>query len=226
MSASTANHYLASFSHAFTIAVREWEWLDNNPLGKVSRCSLPRGRTRFLSDEERENLLAATRESPSPYLHAVVTVAICTGARFGEIMSLRWDNVDFERHIMRLERTKNGDKRAVPLAPPAMAEIIKLRDQFGTKSIWVFTRSDHKRPIELRKHWFRAIEKAGIQNFRFHDLRHTAASYLAMNGATLLEIAAILGHRTLQMVQRYSHISDQHTADILGKMSEKVFGEK
>lgn len=225
MAASTVNQYMAALSHVFTIAVKEWEWMDENLLFKVRRCKLPKGRTRFLSDEERERLLAACRESKSPYLNAVVTVAICTGARFGEIMGLKWENIDFERRIMRLEQTKNGEKRAVPLAAPAFAEILKLNEARRGDAPWVFRRAgDAKRPIELRKHWFAAIEKAGIENFRFHDLRHTAASYLAMNGATLLEIAAVLGHKTLSMVKRYSHITDQHTSVILEKMTGKMFG--
>jgi integrase len=224
LAASTANHYLAAMSHAFTIAMKEWEWVEDNAFFKIRRCPLPRGRMRFLSDDERERLLAATRESESPYLHAVVIVAICTGARYGEIMTLRWENIDFERRIMRLEQTKNGDKRAVPLAPPAMREILRLREEYGKRSPWVFSRTDKKKPIILIKHWRAAREQAGLKDFRFHDLRHTAASYLAMNGASLLEIGAILGHRTLQMVQRYSHVTDQHTAKILEKMTTNILG--
>jgi integrase len=227
MASSTVNQYMAGLSQVFSIAVKEWEWMDENPMQKVRRCKLPKGRTRFLSDAERERLLAACRESTSPYLYAVVVVAICTGARFGEILGLRWEDIDFDRRIMRLEQTKNGEKRAVPLAAPAFAEVLKLREARRGEAPWVFRRScDTKRPIELRKHWFIAIKKAGIADFRFHDLRHTAASYLAMNSASLLEIAAVLGHKTLAMVQRYSHITDQHTSAILDRMTGKVFGDE
>lgn len=226
LAGSTINHYLAALSHVFTLAVKEWEWMEDNPISKVRRCKLPKGRTRFLSDNERERLLAACRESSSPYLYAVVMVAICTGARFGEILSLRWEDVDFERRIMRLLQTKNGDMRGVPLAAPAFAEILKLREARRGDAPWVFRRAcDGARPIEIRKHWFAARKKAGLHDFRFHDLRHTAASYLAMNGATLLEIAAVLGHKTLSMVKRYSHITDQHTSVILNRMTEKVFND-
>lgn len=77
--------------------------------------------------------------------------------------------------------------------------------------------------MEIRKHWYKAMEDAELEDFRFHDLRHSAASYLAMNGATLAEIAEILGHKTLQMVKRYAHLSDQHTAKVVERMNKSIF---
>lgn len=224
-SASTTNQYLAALSHVFTLAMKEWEWVDDNPVTKVRRCKLPAGRTRFLSDTEREKLLEVCRDSPCPYLYPLVMLAICTGARFGEIINLRWVDIDFERRVMRLEQTKNGEKRAVPLAPPAYIEVLKLRENCRERAVWVFARSNGQGPFTVKKYWEAAKEESGLQDFRFHDLRHTAASYLAMNGASLLEIAAVLGHKTLQMVKRYSHITDQHTSVILNKMTGKVFGD-
>ena len=91
------------------------------------------------------------------------------------------------------------------------------------KSDYLFPRSDGKGPIDIRKAWENAREKAGIIDFRFHDLRHSAASYLAMNGAGQLEIAEVLGHKTLQMVKRYSHLSEDHTRDVVEKMNDKIF---
>ena len=79
-------------------------------------------------------------------------------------------------------------------------------------------------PVFIRTPWGKALKEAGIENFKFHDLRHTAASYLAMNGASLAEIAAVLGHKTLQMVKRYVHISNPHTASVVAKMNKKIFG--
>jgi integrase len=87
----------------------------------------------------------------------------------------------------------------------------------------LFPRDDGLAPMEIRKHWNRALREAGIEDFRFHDLRHTAASYLAMNGATLAEIADVLGHKTLQMVKRYAHLSDQHTASVVERMNQNIF---
>src|SRR5262245_53923378 len=89
----------------------------------------------------------------------------------------------------------------------------------------VFPRNDGQEPLDIRSAWEVARTNAGIENFRFHDLRHTAASYLAMSGASLAEIAEILGHKTLQMVQRYAHLSEAHTAAVVGRMTKAVFGE-
>lgn len=224
-SASTTNQYLAALSHLFTLAVKEWEWVQDNPVSKVRRCKLPHGRTRFLLDAEREALLSACRSSRCPYLYPLVLLAICTGARFGELITLKWQNIDFERRLMRLEKTKNGEKRAVPLAPPAYNEMLKLYEARRGGVTWLFPRCDGQAPFTVKKYWESAMREAELENFRFHDLRHTTASYLAMNGATLIEIAAVLGHKTLQMVKRYSHVTDQHTSAILGKMTGKVFGD-
>jgi integrase len=93
------------------------------------------------------------------------------------------------------------------------------------QSDFVFPASKPKRALDITKAWRTALRKAGIENFRFHDLRHSAASYLAMNNASLVEIAAILGHRTLQMVKRYAHVANSHTSSVVRAMNDKVFGK-
>jgi len=224
-SAATVTRYMASLSHAFTIAATEWEWMTTNPMSKVRKPQVQNARVRFLDDAERERLLRACRDSPCPYLYPVVVIALSTGARYSEVMHLRWKDIDLERGIARLEHTKNRDRRALPLTHHALEVVRELHDQHKrTDTDLLFPRADGQAPIELRKHWYRALKEAGIEDFRFHDLRHTAASYLAMNGATLAEIADVLGHRTLQMVKRYAHLSDQHTASVVERMNRSMFG--
>ena len=119
--------------------------------------------------------------------------------------------------------TKNGEDRAVPISLNVydlLKEHSKVRK---INSEFVFAREDGEKPADLRWQWEEAIKKAKIENFKFHDLRHTAASYLAMNGASLLEIADILGHKTMTMVKRYSHLTKKHTAGVLERMNEKQF---
>lgn len=119
--------------------------------------------------------------------------------------------------------TKNGENRAVPISSKAF-ELLKVHSKIRKlKSQYVFARSDGKEPTDLRHQWEEVIKKAKLTDFRFHDLRHTAASYLAMNGATLVEISDILGHKTMQMVKRYSHLTQKHTAEILERMNEQQF---
>ncbi len=236
------NRYLAVLSHAFTIAVREWQWLEDNPLRKVSKLKEPRGRVRFLSDDgaapdgttiegERTRLLKACRESRSPDLYDAVVLALSTGARKMEILGLRWRQVDLKRGLIVLEDTKNDDRRGIPLAGHALEVMRKRAKVMRIDTDLVFPSPEKPKspevpwqPLDPRAAFGAALERAGIEDFRWHDLRHSAASYLAMNGASLPEIAEVLGHKTLQMVKRYSHLSADHTAGVVARMNAKIFG--
>lgn len=224
MANGTVVRYMASLSHAFSLAVKDWQWVDDSPLRKVSKPKEPRGRERFLSDDERTALLQACKASTSRFLYTVVVLALSTGMRRGEIMGLRWNQIDIPRGRILLYETKNNTSRAIPLAGLAltlMSELIKVR---RIDTDLVFYGETGSQPVDLTKPWTTALGKANLTNFRFHDLRHSAASYLAMNGATTIEIAAILGHKTLQMVKRYSHLANSHTSSVVTSMNEKIFG--
>ncbi len=234
----TVNRYVGSLSSVFTYAI-SWGWIEENPVSKVKKLKEPRGRVRFLSDEEHKALLEACKvdDTPqdkdkkekmvtNPNLYIVVVIALTTGARFSEIMNLKWDDVDFNRKLFYFLETKNKERRSVPISQHAydlLQEHKKVR-RINTKL--VFPGIQGNKPLELKRQWENAVEIAGLEDFRFHDLRHTAASYLAMNGASLLEIAHILGHRTLEMTKRYSHLTDQHTAEILERINEVQFNKK
>jgi integrase len=222
-SPATVNRYLTSLSHAFTIAVREWEWLERNPVRRVRKLREPRGRVRFLSESERARLLAACRRSDDGRLFPLVVLALSTGARQGELLRLQWPDVDLERNIAVVHQTKNRERRALPIHGLALQSVRELWSTRNPRSDLVFAGRNGK-GVFPRKPWERALEAAEISDFRFHDLRHSAASYLAMNGATLTEIAEILGHKTLAMVKRYSHLTEQHTSRVVARMNERVFG--
>jgi len=229
---ATVVRYLAALSHAFTIAVNEWGWLDDSPLRKVKKPALPRGRVRFLSEDttdgidgERTRLLKACEESSNPYLYPVVVLALSTGMRQGEIMGLTWEDVDLHQGRATLHETKNGERRVVPLTGKAL-ELLKAHAKVRRLDTSLLFPGKHpQKPMDLRTPWESALKKAGIDDFRFHDLRHSAASYLAMNGASLAEIAEVLGHKTLQMVKRYSHLSEAHTAGVVARMNARIFGQ-
>lgn len=220
---ATQVRYLAALSHALTVAVREWGWLEDNPMRKVRRPTEPRGRVRFLSDAERKALLTACRESENRLLYPVVVLALATGARQGEILGLRWQDVDFGRGVARLEQTKNGERRALPLTGHALKVLREHAKIRRLNTALVFPSASGKTPASLRKPWEAALRQAKIEDFRFHDLRHSCASYLAMNGATPSEIAGVLGHKTLAMVKRYAHLSDQHLSGVVSRMNAKIF---
>jgi integrase len=224
-----ANHtvilYLGTLSHAFTIAVQEWQWCEDNPVRKVTKPKAPRGRVRFLSDQERHQLLAACQASRNPYLHTLVVLALATGARRGELQGLQWPDVDLQRGILTFHETKNGERRAVPLTGQALTLMRQYAKVRRLDTAMIFPGPTGSRPLSIRNAFENAVARAGIADFRFHDLRHTAASYLAMNGASLMEIAEVLGHKTLAMVKRYAHLSEAHTRGVVERMNRAVFGE-
>ena len=215
---------------------------------KVAKPKKPRGRVRFLSEDEtgphgevipgeRTRLLEACRESDSPDLYAAVVLSLATGARQQEILGLTWPQVDFTRRVATLYDTKNGEVRNLPLAGLAL-ELLKERSRVRrTDSNLVFPgrfksrqpgqRLDEappRRPVNLRSSFDAALRRAGIEDFHWHDLRHSTASYLAMNGASLAEIAEVLGHKTLNMVKRYAHLSEAHTSRVVEAMNRRIFG--
>lgn len=220
---ATVNRYLAAISKAFSEAVREMHWMKENPLRSVSKEKEPGGRVRFLSTKEQKALLKACQLSPLKELYLLVLLAVTTGMRRGEILGLRWSDIDLKRNQLVLHKTKNRERRAVPLVPQVSALLKKrLKAKRGDVKL-VFPQPGTNKPLDPR-HWFEmAVEAAGIEDFRFHDLRHTTASYLAMSGATASEIAAVLGHKTLHMVKRYAHLSDVHTSAVVGRMTQKFF---
>ncbi len=219
----TVNRYMATLSHIFSTALNEYEWIEKHPLAKISKLSEPRGRIRFLSDDERERLLEACKASRSKHLYPIVVLALSTGARRGEILNLQWSDIELgkESGKLILYETKNKEIRPLPVMGHALKVLKKLHAQ--KKSAYVFPSHDRQKGVAIRTSWETALKLAEINDFRFHDLRHSAASYLAMNGATLAEIAAVLGHKTLQMVKRYAHLSESHTASVVEKMNQRIF---
>ena len=220
---ATVNRYLATLRYACNVAEAQWGWIQANPVGKQFALREPRGRVRYLSEAERQRLLEACRESSHPELYAIVLVAITAGARRGEILGLRWRDVDLVARRAVLVDTKNGERRALTLVPQVTSALEGL--QVGRRDgDLVFGDPLSQSASQFNAAWREAKEKADIEDFRFHDLRHTAASYLAMNGATLSEIATILGHKTLQMVKRYAHLSEAHVRDVVERTADKVLG--
>lgn len=211
---------------------QKWGWIGaTSPMDGVSRITKAnKERVRFLDEDERIALLEACKASPNPQLYPIVIFALSTGARKNEILKLTLRDLDLKRQVAILRETKNKETRKVPIVhylKVILEEHLKWREALVEEmpggSAYLFPRSDGKEPIDIRKAWENARDAAGIIDFRFHDLRHSAASYLAMNGASQLEIAEVLGHKTLQMVKRYSHLSEDHTRSVVEKMNQSIF---
>lgn len=220
LSAATLNRYQAALSATLTwaqrrrIAPKGW----HNPCRHVELRPERNEVVRYLSDAERTALLAACRGSTWPKLHLLVLLALTTGARRGELEALRWRDIDLERAQAFVHCSKNGDRKVLPLVPAVVDELRRLA---GAPASLVFASS--RRPdvaYNFVSAWQQALKEAGVKAFRFHDLRHSCASALAQSGATLLEIADVLGHRQLSVTKRYSHLATEHKA----KLVNRVFG--
>lgn len=222
-SGPTVNRYLATLSACFVYGVKELQWLELNPCKNVSRASENPGRVRFLSQDELPRLLDACR--PNADLYLAVVLSLTTGGRQSEIMTLRWPQIDFNRRVITLNQgtTKNQDARALPLVGEAFTILQERAKVRSLKDDRIFPPTTEKAEVRnVREAWERALKAAAIADFRWHDLRHTAASYLAMSGVSMVEIAKILGHRTLAMVARYAHLDPSHVVAVGDKLAAQL----
>lgn len=221
------NRYLSPLSCVFQMCIGDWQWMETNPARRVKRERESPGRVRFLSDDERSRLLEVCKASRSPNLYPLVVLALSTGMRRGEITNLTWEQVDLPKAALILDDTKNQERRRVAvrgLALELMREHARVR-RIDTNLVFPGEKTYRTgKPFELQVYWREAVSKANLKDFRFHDLRHSCASCLAMTGASLLEIAEVLGHKTLQMVKRYSHLAETHTASVVERMNKQIFG--
>jgi len=217
---ATINRYASAIASPLTWVIRRRiapKGFDH-PVRRLEHNPEKAEKTRFLSDDERTRLLAACKASKWPRLYLLVLLAITTGARKGELLALRWQDVDLVRKVAHVARTKNGDEKVLPLVAAVLEELERLR---GAPGALVFaSRLSHLRPMAFESRWHEALKAARVRACRFHDLRHTCASYLAQNGATLLEIADQLGHRQMSMTKRYSHLASGHRSALI----ERVMG--
>lgn len=233
-SAASVVRRMAVFSHVLSTAVKEWQWLPESPMGRVSKPKVNNNRTRFLSVDELALLLKSTSASTSAELHIIVVMAIATGMRYSEIMNLHWSDLIFSDNenaaLIVLKETKNGTQRGIPLSSFALQLVKAWRQQKfpdgnvpSPGSLLFPSQKKSDRPTSIRTAWRTALKQSTVKKFRFHDLRHTAASYLAMSGATASEMSEILGHKDLQMVKRYAHLSRDHITSVLTKMNDARF---
>jgi integrase len=218
LSGSTLNRYTSAISSVITWAIRRRiapKGFDH-PVRRVELKAEGQAKTRFLSDDERARLLVACKANSWPRLYVLVLLALTTGARKGELQGLRWQDVDAGRSVLHVGRSKNGDPKVLPIVPAALEQLEQLR---GAPGGLVFpSRLNALRPMDFTSHWHAALKAAKVRDFRFHDLRHSCASYLAQQGASLLEIADLLGHRQISMSHRYAHLATSHRAALVHRV--------
>jgi len=203
---STVNRELATLKHMFSKAI-EWGFIKENPAKPVKLFKENNRRLRFLSEEEINKLLSACHG----YLKDIVIVALNTGMRRGEIFNLKWQDIDFELKLIHVADSKNNESRDIPMNETLYKTLKALKDKAEPGQQYVFINPRTSKPYDDVKTSFKsALKRAAIENFTFHDLRHTFASHLVMNGVDLMTVKELLGHKDIKMTMRYSHLSPDH----------------
>lgn len=206
MKAASVCRYLGIMQHALDIAIRDWELpLPSNPVRDVRRPVIRNRRERRITTDERAALLDAAAKYRNPLLRPLIVLALETAMRRGELLAIRWADVDARLSVIRLRTSKNGHARTVPLSPMALDVLNNLRpaqDVVDAREL-VFPLKGNA--VQLA--WGRIVTRAGISDLRFHDMRHEAISSLFERGFSLPEVALISGHRDTRMLLRYTHLS-------------------
>jgi integrase len=216
-STATVNRYMQAISAVFTWVIEQRlcpkGWV--HPCRGIKRLPDAKERVRFLDADERTRLYAAVKESEYPRLYALTLLALKTGARRGELLALTWRDIDLDKGIATLGKTKNGDRRTLVLLPDVVEALTPFKSSDPTRYVFGSVRSKYQRPTSIDSAWRDAVARAKIRNFKFHDLRHCCASYMAQAGIPLNVIAEVLGHRKLDMTKRYAHLTTQTKASAM-----------
>lgn len=211
VASSTVLRELNTIGHAIETARREWGLtIPQNPVKMIRRPKAPRPRERRLHPGEEERLLAAAGAGRSPWMRLLIILAIETAMRQGEILSLRWSDVNLETRIAHLEATKNGERRDVPLSSRALKALQELAEQRVDDRVIPSTKS------AVGQAWLHLRARAGSPDLHYHDLRHEAVTRLLERGLNVIEVSTISGHKELRMLQRYAHLKAVDLVERLG----------
>lgn len=222
---NTVRLELALLSHLFTIAIKEWRvGLFYNPVANIRKPSPGKGRDRRLTTDEEITLFKACDKHSNPMLGWIARIALYTGMRAGEIKSLTRSQVNLNKRTVHLTETKNGSSRTVPLTRQA-TEVFRMALNNPVRPLdtdLIFWgepgREGIRRPYEFRPAWVRTLKRAGIQGLHFHDLRHEAVSRLVEAGLGDQEVSAISGHKSMQMLKRYTHLRAEDLVERLDRV--------
>ena len=209
VSGTTVKKELQIISHSLEIGRKEWGINKKNVVLDVTKPREPRGRERRLEGDEERRLLEALSNSDNYWIRPLVELAIETGMRRGELLLLTWQNIDVKRRTALLPITKNGDSRTIPLSSKSIRILNYLPRHMSGRLFPISSEA-------LRGVWRRTTNKLGIEDLRFHDLRHEATSRFFEKGLNVMEVAAITGHKDLRMLQRYTHLRAEDLAKKLG----------
>lgn len=202
----TINREFAMLSKAFSLAWKRWEWCKENPCSKVQKELENNRIDRWLTPKEEERLMFHSQGYLDGQLPEIIILALHTAMRQGEILNLRWQDVDLFRKVIIVSKTKNKEPKTIPMTD-TLYELLKDKSKVVSMSGFIFvSRSGTKiDPSKLQMKFRKTLKMAEIERFRFHDLRHTAATRMVQAGVDLYTVSKILGHRDLSTTQRYAH---------------------
>lgn len=211
---ATVNRDVACLKHMFNLAV-DWDFLKVNRLLRVKKYKEPPGRVRYLTKEEEERLINCCK----PHLKPIVITAFNTGMRRGEILNLKWSDIDFANLSITIIKTKNNEIRRVPINQTLYDELQRLPK---SESGYVFCDANGRPYGDIKNSFNRAVKDAGLKDFVFHSIRHSAASWLVMKGVDIRSVQELLGHKDIKMTMRYSHLSNTHLLEAIRKLDLKT----
>lgn len=215
---SSINRYLAELRTVFSKAI-QWGYAESNPVHAVKLEKENNQRVRFLTHGEIEKLIKAA----VPHLRPIIQTALRTGMRRGEILKLKWDQVNLPARIITVTHTKNQEGKQIPI-DKVLHPLLSERPS-RSHSEYVFPNRKGKPYRDVKRSFPAAVQLAGIKNFRFHDLRPTFASHLVMNGADLATVKELLGHKDIKMTLRYSHLSPAHKERTIALIEKALAGD-
>lgn len=228
LSPATINKYMTYMRVVFSYCVNELDILDINPMSKVKKLKVDNARKRCLEQKEIKKLLETSLNTDYE-LYLCVLIALLTGARKSEVLNLTWGTVDFEHKMFYFLNTKNGTDRGTPMHELLYDELLKYKNQNKVRHLkndYLFMTSDGKPKESLIGKMFpKIVKKCGIDNFRFHDLRHTEASWQAMSGVSQPITQKTLGHKSPAMTNRYSHLRDENLRQTINQVGNVMLKE-
>lgn len=221
-SSQTVRHFHTAISAILDYAQLDLHWVDRNEAKNTRRADPAPARIRWLTDEQREKLLEACRDSDNPDLYLVVLLALTSGARQAEVINLKWSQIDYKQRVAWLtpEGTKTEEPRAMPLVPEVIT-LLKARTRKLRVDLVFQSPTKRDQPRNMRQAWDVARKRAGLPDFRFHDLRHSAATELLRAGVDSRVVAAVLGHKTMAMMRRYAHVTPALVVEAADKAARK-----
>lgn len=219
----TVLRYISTMSSVFECCVKDWMWISQNPMRAIRKPSPGNRKARFFTLEEIFKLLDICKASNSTLILPIFILAIHTGMRRGEILSLRWENINFQEKIIHLPNSKNGEPRNIAMTEAVFEALSKLENQNNERNGLVFPSPNNlQKPIDIKSTWERILTKAGITDGTFHTTRHSFCSFSSALGVTPPVLARMTGHKDSRTTDIYIDVVESHCRDVMKQLEALI----